>query len=119
MQSIFADFFNAYGLAILYALITALAGLAARGIAKVYNKYADTAEKRAVAKTVVMATEQIYKDLHGQEKYDKALQSLLEMLAGRGIYISDLEARMLIEAAVGEFNDVFSDSVSYINTAKI
>jgi len=104
-------FFAMYGMPILYAVITAAAGAAATWIGKAYNKWVNSREKRAVAKTVVMATEQIYKDLHGEEKYNKALQALAEMLAQKGIPVTELEARMLIEAAVGEFNRVFDETV--------
>lgn len=104
-------FFQTYGMPILYALLTALAGVAATGIAKAYNKIANSREKRAVAKTVVLAVEQIYKDLHGEEKYLKALQSLVEILGEKGIPITELEARMLIESAVGEFNEVFKETM--------
>lgn len=104
-------FFEMYGMPLLYALITALAGAAATAIAKAYNKWINSREKRAVAKTVVMATEQIYKDLHGEDKYNKAMQALAEMLAAKGIPVTELEARMLIESAVGEFNRVFEYTV--------
>ena len=106
-----AKFFELYGPALLYAIITAVAGLAAKAIAKLYNKYADTKEKRDVAYTVVMAVEQIYKDLHGPDKFAKALDYLRMLLAERGIEISELEAKTLIEAAVGEFNNVFNETV--------
>ena len=104
-------FFAMYGMPLLYAIITAAAGAAATFIGRAYNKWVNSREKRAVAKTVVMATEQIYKDLHGKDKYNKAIQALAEMLALKGISITELEARMLIEAAVGEFNRVFEDTV--------
>lgn len=108
------DFINQYGVAILYAILTALAGILARGVKKVYEKYVNDATKRKVAKTVVLAIEQIYKDLDGPEKFDMALQSMTEMLNEKGITITTLEARMLIEAAVGEFNDVFNEDVLFI-----
>ena len=114
MENLFMDFINQYGVAILYAILTALAGLLARGVKKVYEKYVNDATKRKVAKTVVLAIEQIYKDLDGPEKFDMALQSMTEMLNEKGITITTLEARMLIEAAVGEFNDVFNESVLFI-----
>lgn len=114
MENLFMDFINQYGVAILYAILTALAGLLARGVKKVYEKYVNDATKRKVAKTVVLAIEQIYKDLDGPEKFDMALKSMTEMLNEKGITITTLEARMLIEAAVGEFNDVFNESVLFI-----
>lgn len=111
MKDFFAQFISSYGVAILYAVLTALAGVLARGIKKVYEKYVNDATKRKVAKTVVLAVEQIYKDLDGPEKFDMALKSMVDMLNEKGILITMLEARMLIEAAVGEFNDVFHTEV--------
>ena len=49
-----------------------------------------------------------YQDLHGEEKLEKALVSASEMLGEKGVAISDLELRMLVEAALAEFNDAFS-----------
>jgi hypothetical protein len=101
------EFINQYGATILYAIVTAIGGALAVWIKSLYTKYINDKTKQAVAKTVVRAVEQIYKDLHGPEKLDKALEAAAEMLASKGITITDLELRMLIEAAVGEFNDVF------------
>ena len=56
--------------------------------------------------------EQIYKDLHGEEKLNKALTAASDMPAEEGIKVSDLELKMLIEAAVAEFNDAFNKNVS-------
>lgn len=107
MKDFLIQFFNTYGVAILYAVLTAIAGALAGGVKKLYAKYINDETKRKVARTCVMAIEQIYKDLDGPEKFDFALRSMTEMLAEKGITITHLEARMLIEAAVGEFNDVF------------
>ena len=108
MENFFAQFLNTYGVAILYALLTALAGVLANGLKCVYTKYINDKTKQTVAKVVVMAVQQLYAELDGPEKFDFALQSMTEMLNEKGIQISTLEARMLIEAAVGEFKDVFS-----------
>jgi hypothetical protein len=45
--------------------------------------------------------------LHGEEKLDMALGFASEMLTEQGITITELELRMLLEAAVGEFNEAF------------
>lgn len=100
-------FISEYGTTILYAVLTALAGYIGIFAKKLYTKYVNDKTKQAVAKTVVQAVEQIYKDLHGEEKLNKALEAASEMLAEKGITITDLEMRMLIEAAVAEFNNVF------------
>ena len=105
-----AEFINQYGAAILYAIVTFVGGALAVWAKNLYTKYINDKTKQAVAKTVVRAVEQIYKDLGGPEKLDKALEAAAEMLASKGITITDLELRMLIEAAVGEFNNVFNSA---------
>ena len=104
-------FISEYGTTILYAVVTAIAGYLGIVFKQLYTKYVNDKTKQAVAKTVVQAVEQIYKDLHGEEKLNKALESASEMLAEKGIAITDLELRMLIEAAVAEFNDAFNREV--------
>ena len=103
-------FISEYGTSILYTILTALAGYLGIVIQKLYTKYINDKIKQAVAKTVVKAVEQIYKDLHGDEKLDMALTSASEMLAEKGISVSNLELRMLIEAAVLEFNKSFNQN---------
>ena len=100
-------FISEYGTTILYAVLTALAGYIGIFAKKLYTKYVNDKTKQAVAKAVVQAVEQIYKDLHGEEKLNKALEAASEMLAEKGITITDLEMRMLIEAALAEFNKAF------------
>jgi hypothetical protein len=46
----------------------------------------------------------MYHDLSGTEKYEKALESIEEMLAEKGLTCTELEIRMLIEATVCSFN---------------
>ena len=54
----------------------------------------------------------MYKDLGGEEKLNLAITSMTEMLAEKGITISEIEIRMLLEAAVGEAKNVFKDHVN-------
>ena len=100
-------FISEYGTALIYLIITgvfAYLGTQAKALA---DKYLSDKTKRDVAKTVVRAVEQVYKDLHGDEKLAKALESASEMLAEKGITVTELEMRMLMEAAVSEFNKAF------------
>ena len=62
----------------------------------------------AVAKTAVQFVEQVYKDLHGEDKLNTALEAASDMLAEKGITVSELEMRVLLESAVAEFNDAFN-----------
>lgn len=104
------EFISVYGTTILYSILTAIAGYLGIVVKNIYQKYINDKTKQDVAKTCVKAVEQIYKDLHGEEKLQKALEAASEMLANKGITISDLEMRILIEAAVAEFNDAFNSA---------
>lgn len=107
----FLEFVNTYGLEIIGTILTALAGVVAAVATKLANKYINTKVKREIARTVVQGVEQLYKDLHGEEKLAKALDAAADMLQQAGITVTDLELRMLLEAAVGEFNDVFNSGI--------
>ena len=103
----FVEFINQYGLQILYTVVMAIAGYVGIVIKNLATKYINDKTKRDVAKTAVQFVEQVYKDLHGEEKLNAALSAASEMLAEKGIHVSDLEMRVLLEAAVAEFNKVF------------
>ena len=104
----FAEFINEYGMEILYAIVTAIAGYIGIVVKNLCTKYINDKTKQAVAKTAVQFVEQVYKDLHGEEKLAEALSAASEMLAEKGITVNELELRVLIEAAVGEFNNAFN-----------
>ena len=106
----FKEFINAYGTEILYAVLTFLGGYIGVVLKNLATKYLNDKTKRAVAKTVVRFVEQVYKDLHGEDKFNAALTTASEMLAEKGITVTDLEIRVLIEAAVAEFNREFNSS---------
>lgn len=100
-----------YGATILYTVLstvfTALAGYIGLWAKSLYEKYINDKTKADVVKTCVAAVEQLYKDLHGEDKYNKVVESVSEMLADKGITITEIELKMLIESAVAEFNRVF------------
>lgn len=101
------NFINNYGTEILYAIFTAIAGYLGIMVKNLYQKHINDSTKKAVVKTCVQAVEQLYQDLHGEDKYNKVVESVTDMLNEKGITITDIEMKMLIEAAVGEFNKVF------------
>lgn len=76
-------------------------------VKKLYNQYVDTQTKKDVVSTTVQYVEQVYKDIHGQKKLDKALERASELLKEKGIAVSDTELETLIESAVCGFNDGF------------
>ena len=103
----FAEFINIYGMEILTAIlgfIFTLFGFVLKSLAK---KYLDDNTKMTVAAVCVQFVEQVYKELHGEEKLYKALERASELLYEKGIDFSAVEMETLIEAAVAEFNEAF------------
>ena len=107
----FAEFINIYGLQIMYAIITAIAGYVGIVVKNLVTKYLNDKTKKEVAKNAVQFVEQVYKNLNGEDKLAEALVAASEMLAEKGITITDLELRVLVEAAVAEFNKAFEKNV--------
>ena len=103
----FSEFVNTYGMQILYTILTAIAGWLGIVIKNLVQKYINDKTKKDVAKSAVKFVEQVYKDLHGDAKLNEALTAASAMLAEKGITITDLELRVLIEAALAEFNGAF------------
>jgi hypothetical protein len=108
MEKFILEIINTYGMEIIGTILLALAGTLSMAAKALATKYINTKIKRDVAHTVVQAVEQLYKDLHGPAKLAKALEAAASMLTAQGITVTDLELRMLLEAAVGEFNNVFT-----------
>ena len=96
------------GFEIIVAILSTLAGVLAMAVKNLAAKYINTKVKREIALTVVQGVEQLYKHLSGNEKLGKAMEAAADMLTANGITVTELELRMLLEAAVGEFNDVFN-----------
>jgi LL-H family phage holin len=103
----FAEFINEYGMQLMYAIITAIAGYIGIVLKNLAKKYFNDKTKKEVAKNAVQFVEQVYHNLHGDEKLNEALKAASAMLAEKSITITDLELRVLVEAAVAEFNKAF------------
>lgn len=98
---------NTYGAQILGTLLLTLAGIFGMVAKSMAQKYLDTDTKRTLAKVVVQFVEQTCRELHGKEKLDAALAALSELLTQKKIKASETEMKVLLEAAVAEFNNVF------------
>lgn len=114
----FIEIINLYGAEILGALLVTLFGIFGMVARNLAAKHLDTDTKRTLAKVVVQFIEQTYKHLHGEDKLNAALVTLAELLAEKKIYATEAEMRVLIEAAVAEFNEVFRKPVNDEGTAK-
>ena len=103
-------FINQYGLEIVTTIVTAIVGYIAVAAKSIVQKYINDKTKKDVAKIVVSGIEQCYKALDGPQKLQKALEAASSMLAKKGIEVTEVELRMLLESALGEFNKVFENS---------
>lgn len=100
----FAEFVQTYAPTILYSVLVAIAGFLGGCAKRIYDRITQDETKKKVAETVVKAVEQMYKNLHGEEKKQKAIEGITQMLDAKGITIAEIEIEMLLEAAVAEFN---------------
>lgn len=92
-----------YLMEIIVTILTAIATYIGAKIKKIYEEKANDETKRKVVSTVVRAIEQLYKDLNGEEKLEKAQENIVEMLNEKGIMITELEMNMLIEEVCNSF----------------
>lgn len=108
MAEIFTEFLQNYTGQIIFAALTAIVGFIGTALKKEYEEASEDKKKREIIASVVRSTEQIYKNLHGSDKLQKAMETASKMLAQKGISITDLELMVLIESALCEFNDAFN-----------
>ena len=100
-------FFSQYLAQIIVIIVVAIATWLGTQAKNLYKKYITTEIKQSVARTVVRFVEQVYVDIHGAEKLEKAMEKASAILAEYGIKIGKEELIALIESAVNEFNNAF------------
>lgn len=82
------------------SVIAILFGVLGAKLKSVYDTKIKTDTAKIVVDDVVKFVQQVYKDLDGPEKLQKALTEASTILNEKGISISDTELDMLIESAV-------------------
>lgn len=82
------------------SVIAVLFGVLGAKLKSVYDTKIKTDTAKIVVDDVVKFVQQVYKDLDGPEKLQKALTEASTILNEKGISISDTELDMLIESAV-------------------
>ena len=105
------EIINNFLFPVIAAAVTGLAGFIGVQLKTIYQKHVDDKTKEAVVRTCVKAVEQLYHDLGGPQKLEKAKDGIQEMLKEKGIAISELEMDLLIESVVSEFNYGFNKTV--------
>lgn len=103
-----SEIYMTYVLPVIATALTALAGYIGTQLKKLYERHINDKVKQDVVRTCVKAAEQLYHDLGGPVKLEKAKEGIRQMLEEKGIPISELEMNLLIEAVVSEFNYGFA-----------
>lgn len=65
-----------------------------------YQQKANNETSKQVVQDVVQFVQQVYKDLNGEEKLQKAIEQASTILNQKGIVLTEAEIYMLIESAV-------------------
>ena len=109
------EIFGAYVLPAIVSLLAAVAAFMGNQLKRLYEKHINDKTKKSVVRTCVKAVEQLYHDLGGPEKLEKAKDGIQEMLKEKGIAISELEMDLLIESVVSEFNYGFAKDTKVLS----
>lgn len=100
---------------ILILLATVAAGYAVAwlrkrlGVEGMRRVEAELATKQELAGLAVRFVEQVYRDLHGEAKYQKAAEWLAARAGELGLTVTADEIKGLIEAALRAFKDEFGE----------
>lgn len=87
-------------LPVLATFLTGLFTYIGTKLKSAYEKKVNTETAKVVVEDVVKFVEQVYTDIHGKEKLQKAIEQASTILQNKGISISETEINMLIESAV-------------------
>ena len=96
-------------LPILATFLTGLFTYIGNRLKKVYEEKVNNETAKAVVTDAVKFVEQVYTDLSGREKLEKATEQVSEVLQSKGIKITPAEINMLIESAVYGLNEGWFD----------
>lgn len=79
------------------------------GVEKMKRIQEELATKQELAALAVRFVEQVYRDLHGEQKYQKAAEWLAARAGELGLKVTPQEIKGLIEAALRAFKDEFGE----------
>lgn len=102
-------------LGLVSAGLTAIAGYVALQLKNYINSKKENELIKNIVQTAVKAGEQMYKNVHGEEKFNLVFEGAADMLLQHGIQVSEFELKWLIESAVAEFNDAFNKPIDASN----
>ena len=113
----FDYFIYTYGPTLAMMILCAIFGTLGHVVKRIYAAHVTDDTKRSIAAVAAQFVEQVWNTLHGAEKLQKALETAEALLKKKGIAFDADEMRVLIEAAVAEFNDAFHKPLDEQGTA--
>ena len=113
----FDYFVYTYGPTLAITILCAIFGTLGHVAKRIYVNHINDETKRSIAAVAAQFVEQAWKTLHGADKLQKALETAAALLKKKGITFDAEEMKVLIEAAVSEFNDAFHKPLLDATTA--
>lgn len=86
-------------------VFTTVASYVGMKIKNIYKEKVDTETKKKVVETTCRYINQLYNDLDGSQKLEKAKENIVDQLNEKGISITELELDVLIESTINSFKD--------------
>jgi hypothetical protein len=99
------EFISSYGIEILNTILIAVVTFIGTQAKRIYENFVNDKIKKQVVEDTVKYVEQIYTDIKGEEKLNKAIEGATELLNEKGIEISEIELRILIESVCNSFKE--------------
>ena len=113
----FNYFVTNYGTQLIGLILCAVFGCIAYAAKQIVRTYLNDETKLGIARTVVRFVEQVWTEIHGQDKLQKALETAEEMLRKKNIPFDADEMMVLVEAAVQEMNEIIKQPIEAPETA--
>lgn len=86
-------------------VFTTVASYVGMKIKNIYKEKVDTETKKKVVETTCRYINQLYNNLDGSQKLEKAKENIVDQLNEKGISITELELDVLIESTINSFKD--------------
>ena len=99
------EFISNYGIEILNTILVAVVTFLGTQIKRIYENFVNDKTKKQVVEDTVKYVEQIYTDIKGEEKLNKAIESATQILNEKGISITEIELRVMIESVCNSFKE--------------
>lgn len=113
------ELFSTYLIPAVVAVVGAIASWVGVQLKKLYTDKVNTKEKQDVVESTVTYVQQVYGDLKGEEKLEKALETASDWLTSKGISVSDSELRVLIESAVYNMKKGFETTTAELEVPEV